>query len=670
MAQDSFNIILNMIDTNSQKDAAAEEENSSLYEKNVKKRKEDLEKLFKLEDAHEEEKAKIREQIENQLQKERLELEADAEKEKAKDQLARAKERVESAATLEEKKQAQADVKRIERLQKATSTMVNKITGTLSGLFDKIKNSGKEYADYVERLEVGLIGSTKNYDSVSSKLDKVFSMNVFFSMNDAIESTAKMVEKGIAYNVELRSALDVMSDKIAATFDAFDSTLLRLIKIQQADSTQARLGMESLLTYYLNENFQNTEYLHGLSDQVSSAIIEAMSAYSGENRTAMAAEFEYSIQKWLGSFSSAGVSDSTITALAQGLGYLGSGDVSSLASNSALQQLIALSISKSGSDRSYGDMLLNGIGSGDVSAIMTGFYNLVQEISSSDNLVALNQYAKIFNLTVSDITSVLNLNSDAVKTISQDMKSYGQMTKQVTSELRASKLMSRSSYSEMMENIQKNIYASIGLDMANNIFANIRYEVLDQVANIVDMFDMGVEVDPFGVGASVKIAAGDMVKGTVAMDTYLRAYAKNITALGSALSPNLGALGGETNNSIKLLGGQGTSQITSGVTRNQATYVGNTDTSAVYQTVSQSTNQASSEILTADIDEEKEKMDQTLKSMQEIGDNVAFIVQLLNVDGIRVRYYPNPGNKDYGEAEFDADKKQDYGSAIPTTGGY
>ena len=654
MANDNFTIIINDIINNSQKDQAAED---SGYDRGVEKKRKAFEKeLSEIRGLSEDEIEKRRAQFEDQLARDKAAMDKEAEKEKHKDLLEMAKQRVEEATNLEEKKQAEADVKRIERLQAATDNMVGAITSTMTNLFSQIKNSGKEYADYVERIEVGLIGSTKNYDNVTQKLDKVFSMSAFFSYKDVLEKTAQMVEKGIAYNVELRSALDVMSDKIASTFDAFDSNLLRLIRIQQADSTQARLGMESLLTYYLNENFQNTEYLHGLSDQVSSAIMEAMATYSGENRVSQAAEFEYSVQKWLGSFSSAGVSDSTVTALAQAIGYLGSGDVSALTSNSALQQLMAIAISRSGSQRSYGDMLLNGISGQDVSDIMTGFYSLVQEISSQDNLVALNQYAKIFNLTVSDITSVLNLNADSISAISQNMKSYSQMVEQVNNELGYKKLFSRSSFSEQYENFKNNIFTSIGLDMANNLGANLAYELVEQAAAAVDMIELGLEVDPFGVGASTKIKAGDILKGTTALATYLGAYAKNIGALTSIGSPNLGALGGESSRTIEIIGGTGTNDISSGSNKNVVAFTGNTENSAVYNIVNSASKDSTSEILKTDIDEEKEKMDKTMSTMKDIGDNVAFIVQLLNIDGIRIRALPRDFRRDV-EAEYDPENK-------------
>lgn len=640
MAETNLNFIMNFVESNSQIDSA--DKGPDELSREEKLRKKFLDERRKALDKEFKDRADKEEAIQDQLNKDKVALAEEMAKREAKDKLARLKERIDYAATLEDKIAAERALKVAEIQKKAGEALIQGINNMGNNLFNKIKSAGLEYADYVEKLEVGLLGSSKNYKSVVGNLEKVFSMNLFFSLDEAIKSTAKFVEQGISYNVELRSSLDVFSEKMAKTFDALDSTLLRIVRIQQADSTQARLGMESLLTQYLNQNYQNSEYLHGLSDQVTSALLEATSMKTRENSV----EFEYGVQKWLGSMSSVGVSDNTILALAQGLGYMGSGDVESLTSNTALQQLMALSASK-GSDRSYGDMLLNGIEVNDVSSILTGFYNLVKEISDSGNMVAMNQYAKIFNLSMSDIRSVLNLTAEDISEISKDMKSYQQTLDQVNSELSTSKLLNRTSYSEIYNNVQKNMTTAVGLDMAKSWGTIMAYEAIDQAANIVDMIDLGIEVDPFGVGASTKIKAGSMLRGTTAMVTYAAEWMKNIQGLSSLLAPNLALLNNQDSlrteqlrgEGLNVVGGDGSSP-TSVLSENQVNYVGNSDQSAIYQTVNQSSKSASSEIMNKDIDAEAEKMEKTMKTMAEIGDNVAFIVQLLNIDGIVVRQAP------------------------------
>ena len=69
--------------------------------------------------------------------------------------------------------------------------------------------------------------------------------------------------------------------------------------------------------------FENTEYLSNEFDSVTSALIEA----SSQLPTDMGVEFEYIVQKWLGSLYGVGMSDETVSGIAQALGYLGSGNI-------------------------------------------------------------------------------------------------------------------------------------------------------------------------------------------------------------------------------------------------------------------------------------------------------------------------------------------------------
>ena len=166
-----------------------------------------------------------------------------------------------------------------------------------------------------------------------------------------MDNLASMVDQGIVFNVEQRAFLQTISDNIARTFDAANGTLLRLIKIQQADSTAARLGMEAYMTQFLNKLFKNTEYLGssgggGLADSVSSALFEATSQLGVQ----AGFQLEYAVQKWLGSLSSVGISDTAVNNLATAIGYLGSGNIAALTNDTAMQNLLAISAARANLD--------------------------------------------------------------------------------------------------------------------------------------------------------------------------------------------------------------------------------------------------------------------------------------------------------------------------------
>lgn len=99
--------------------------------------------------------------------------------------------------------------------------------------------------------------------------------------------------KGITHNVEQRAFLETIKEKIATTFDAADGTLLKLVRIQQADTTAARLGMESALTAFLNEMYETTEYMQQMADTVRQNIYEASALMGAKEATA----FEFQVQK-------------------------------------------------------------------------------------------------------------------------------------------------------------------------------------------------------------------------------------------------------------------------------------------------------------------------------------------------------------------------------------
>ena len=110
---------------------------------------------------------------------------------------------------------------------------------------------------------------------------------------DIVEQVKTLVGQGISFNVTQRAFLNTIKDKIATTFNAADGTLLRLIRIQQQDSTAARLGMESMLTSFMNNMYETTEYLQNLSTNVRQSLMEAMALQS----TTDAVAFEYQVQK-------------------------------------------------------------------------------------------------------------------------------------------------------------------------------------------------------------------------------------------------------------------------------------------------------------------------------------------------------------------------------------
>lgn len=128
---------------------------------------------------------------------------------------------------------------------------------------------------------------------MSSTITQNVGVSPFVQQKDVVEKLKTLVGQGISFNVEQRAFLDTISEKIATTFEATDASLIKLVRIQQADSTAARLGMESALTSFLNNMYETTEYMQQAANSIRANIYEASALMDAEKAT----EFEYQVQK-------------------------------------------------------------------------------------------------------------------------------------------------------------------------------------------------------------------------------------------------------------------------------------------------------------------------------------------------------------------------------------
>lgn len=375
----------------------------------------------------------------------------------------------------------------------SVKTTISSVTKGLTSGIDKYLGS---YAQYMSGIETRLYGSNSSYKSAAGMISKNIGANQYVTQLKVYENLSKLVEQGIAYNVEQRAFLASISDKIATTFDAANGTLLQLIKIQQADSTTARLGLESSLTRFLNSTFSDSSYLSGAFDSVSNALLGANAQLSRDESLA----FEYNIQKWLGSLGAVGVSDSTLQSLAQGLNYLGTGDINGLSGNTGLQNLLIMAASRAGLD--YSRMLINGLGPTDANTLLKSVITYGQEIAANNNKVVKAQYANLFGLTLSDLTAIMNLTSEDLKSISANMLNYSGAIEET--ERRLSTISGRTPVAERIQNLFENTMASIGENIGNNAATYTTWLVND----LIEKATGGINIPtPFVMGSGVALNA-------------------------------------------------------------------------------------------------------------------------------------------------------------------
>lgn len=427
------------------------------------------------------------------------------------------------------------------------------------------------YDQYMSGIEARIQGSGKTFQGMVSTISGAIGSSQYVSQVKVLERLNSLVEQGIVYNVEQRAFLGTISEKIAKTFDVANGTLLQLIRIQQADSTAARLGMEAYLTQFFNAQFRDTSYMNKASS-ISSNLL-GISSQLGRNRSV---ELEYVAQKWLGSMSSVGVSDSTIQSLAQGLNYLGTGDISGLSSNQSLQRLLVAASSRAGLD--FGSLLTGGVDATTANKLFSSIIRLGQDIARTDNMVVKSQYANLFGMTISDLTSLLNLSSKDLVSISNNMLSYAGAISEVENQL--TKVPSRMHLSERINTMFENMMTTTGMSIANNAVSYTTWIITD----LIEKATGGINIPTISVmGNAVDLNA------TVTQLMKLGIIGANVLGnIGTIVS----GLSGRNNLSLYNWGaedilkrGQGFTGITIGSaqTTSETTYIGSTSSSDIYQ---------------------------------------------------------------------------------------
>ena len=453
------------------------------------------------------------------------------------------------------------------------------------------------YSKYAASIDARVQGSGESFSEMSKLVRKNLAASPFVKQADMLDNLNKLIDKGIAYNIEQRAFLASVSDKMVTTFDVLDDTLLKMIRLQQSDSTQARLGMEATLTKQLNSMFKDTSYLSNTFDSVTQAIFDA-SAQMGRTQ---AVEFEYVVQKWLGSMGSVGVSEQTLTQIAEGLNYLGTGNVEALASNQALQNLFVTAANRAGLE--YSQILTQGLNANTANKLLGAIVDYTREISQTSNQVVRAQYGQLFGVTMSDMTAIMNLTSDELLKISNTMLNYSEAIKETTQQLNS--IPDRIHISEMIDNVVDNFKTGI----AGNIAANAGSYITWQIIDFVEQLTGGIAIPTISVmGSGIDLettVTGLMKTGMVGVSTI--AQIGNILAgLGGKGGLNLDTWGYED---TLRRNGAGFTGITSGYTSSisGSAYIGSSSGSDMAShSVAAASEEGSEQIKSAQEEEDRD----------------------------------------------------------------
>lgn len=456
----------------------------------------------------------------------------------------------------------------------------------ISDLAKKMEADVDEISSHKSSIDTRLYGSKENvnylgshYDSIISEYTKAAAISGYVQQADILSSLETLVAKGIAHNVDQRAFLDTLKDKIATTFDVADSTLLRLVRIQQQDTTAGRLGMEAALNSFLNNMYETTEYLTDVAASVRSSLEEMESLMTA----AQATEIEFEVQKWMGSLYSVGMSQSSVQAIADAIGKTAAGDISAITSGGA-GNLVVMAANEAGI--SIADILKDGLDADQTNELLSAMVSYLAEIaeSSSDSRVVAQQMADVYGLNASDLIAAVNLaNETTMNSISSTSMSYSNMLNELSTMTDSIKY--RTSVGEIMTNIWENSQYTLAASMASSPISYLTYKA----ASLLDSTVGGIAI-PFvsamGFGVDLETTVSDLMRVASMVVPIGKSLASAISGLGSLISPSLmlSAVGIDTSggeSSIKTIErGTSTSAVdkaTSGTTTSYSGLVSNSN---------------------------------------------------------------------------------------------
>lgn len=364
---------------------------------------------------------------------------------------------------LDEEKRFQRKKKEIEKeyreAQKSeTRKWLEDTAGKMAKAFTNAAEKGFEaYTKYYSTFSARLQNSALNVSDIYRTAQNA-SISPYVKITSLLESTNALLTAGITNNLTQRAFLDAISDKIATTFSATQDSLIEITRIQKQDTTASRLGLEAYLTRMFNSYFGDTSYLAQQFDAVQGILIGTSAQLGAQQGIA----FEYQVQKWLGALGASGVSGATLQQIAQGINYLGTGNITALSGNQSLQNLLLMGATRGGV--SYTDVLTQGMTATDANKILYGIVDYIRSISG--NNVVRAQYAELFGISLTDMKVISDMTASTIRDLTKSAMTYSDTLDELDYQL--SQVSSRMHLSEKIENVMENILVSTGMEVASN----------------------------------------------------------------------------------------------------------------------------------------------------------------------------------------------------------
>lgn len=371
----------------------------------------------------------------------------------------------------------------------------------ITSALEQVNSAISSYANYQAAINTRLQGANATFSSLTKTLSDV-AYSPLLSSEDLYSNLNELIGQGIVTNVGQRAFFETVKESIASTFDANTATLNRLIRLQQIDSTASRLGMEGFMTRFLNEFVDSTEYLTNSFDAVADKLFEASALMSASQAT----EFEFVVQKWLGTLTGVGLSETATQAIATAIGQLGSGDISNLAS-SPMQNMLVMAASNVGLD--YSQLLSQGLTAETTNQLMYGLTNYLQELGTSTSNVVRSELARTFGVSVSDIVASRNLDSEELNKVYRSMMTTNDMYAELTSQF--NQMSERLGTSKMIENAIKNFTYQTGMRMGGSTGMQTTWAITNLIEGVTGGTNIPF-ISALGTGIDLEATLEQLVK--------------------------------------------------------------------------------------------------------------------------------------------------------------
>lgn len=336
-----------------------------------------------------------------------------------------------------------------------------------------IDNAARIYSDSYGRVNAAISGADKTFNDLLDGMRDV-GVSTLVKQTDLLQNLTDVASQGISADLEQIALLSTIKDKTVASFNSTDSNLRRLVRLNQnlGNLTAKQFGLAAVLRTELNAAFGDSSFIGRQFQSLTGTLLDAISANALKGGTD-STNFYAVLETFAAGMYEAGVDEGTVNSIAQGINYLGSGNVQALSGNKALQNLLLLSLDNAGLD--YATIMQQGLTTQDTYLLLQSIVDYLADITDTTkkNNVLQSSYANLFNLSITDMSAIRNLSQMSTfrnMALSSVNQTGEWALNQATNEL-LSISEERTTFAEALNNFIDNAKFSMGIGVASSQWA-------------------------------------------------------------------------------------------------------------------------------------------------------------------------------------------------------